>query len=188
MPLLEKGEGNKALFLSDPRVEAAGLRLLFTGLAYSASGSRGVLVVGVEPDIEPKLSIIPGYLRSGRYLEKPRDIVMGDKLAGQADYQGALAHFQKQLSILKVLEAADAPALFQPRSKLADTFASLSRNADAETQYKNLLADMERAFGGDSANLSWLLQKMQAFYAGIGRTMDSDAMQSRLARAAASGY
>ncbi|MEK9145776.1 MAG: FtsX-like permease family protein [Elusimicrobiota bacterium] len=85
LPLLEGGEAHKALLLSDPRVEAAGLRLLFTGLAYSAAGSRGVLVVGVEPETEPKLSIMPGYLRSGRYVEKARDIVMGDKLAGHLD-------------------------------------------------------------------------------------------------------
>lgn len=85
VPLLSGGEAHKALLLSDPRVEAAGLRLVFTGLAYSASASRGVLVVGVEPELEPKLSIMPGYLRSGRYLEKPRDIVLGDKLADFLD-------------------------------------------------------------------------------------------------------
>lgn len=70
----------------DPRVKVAGIRLLFTGLVQSAGGSRGVLVMGVDPDVEQRLSILPGYLTEGRYLGgDPRDIFLGAKLAGELD-------------------------------------------------------------------------------------------------------
>lgn len=106
---------------------------------------------------------------------------MGDKLATQGDYQGALIHYQKELSILRVVRTERDPGLFQPRAKLADTFADLSRNADAESQYKLLLTDMEGAFGVNDLNLSWLLQKLQGFYAGLGRTSDVNALKTRIA-------
>ncbi|HVE12892.1 MAG TPA: ABC transporter permease, partial [Elusimicrobiota bacterium] len=83
--LLRAPERFVRLLSGDPRVAAAGARLLFTGLVYSAGGSRGVLVCGVEPERERALSIIPGYLSEGRYLEGPRDIVLGAKLAAELD-------------------------------------------------------------------------------------------------------
>lgn len=83
--LLAGAERYKSLFAADPRVEAAGSRLLFTGLLHAAASSRGVLLVGVEPEEEKKLSILPGYVREGRYLEGPRDMVLGRKLANVLD-------------------------------------------------------------------------------------------------------
>ncbi|MFA6030559.1 MAG: FtsX-like permease family protein [Elusimicrobiota bacterium] len=73
------------LLADDPLVEAAGPRLLMTGLLHSASASRAALVVGVEPEKEKRLSIMPGYLREGRYLEGPRDVVIGERLATALD-------------------------------------------------------------------------------------------------------
>lgn len=70
----------------DPRVKAAGARLLYTGLVYSATASRGVLIAGVEPEAEKELSIIPGYLTEGRYFGgSERDAVLGAKLARELD-------------------------------------------------------------------------------------------------------
>lgn len=70
----------------DARVAAVSGRLKFTGLVYSPQGSRGVLVVGVEPATEARLSIIPGYLREGRYFGGgTRDLVLGDRLAADLD-------------------------------------------------------------------------------------------------------
>lgn len=76
----------RALLEADPRVEAAGARIQYTGLVYGSGGSRGVLVSGVEPEREKRLSIIPQYLKEGRYLgESPRDAVLGAKLASDLD-------------------------------------------------------------------------------------------------------
>ncbi|MFH1726370.1 MAG: ABC transporter permease [Elusimicrobiota bacterium] len=84
--LLSNPERFREILAADPRVAAVGSRLLYTGLVYSAVGSRGVLVVGVEPDAERDISILPGYLTDGRYLgESKRDIFLGDKLAGDLD-------------------------------------------------------------------------------------------------------
>ncbi|MCP4617158.1 MAG: ABC transporter permease, partial [Bradyrhizobium sp.] len=76
----------RRLLEKDERVKAVGTRLLFTGLVHASGGSRGVLIIGVEPGIEKELSILPGYLTQGRYLgESPRDIFLGAKLAGEID-------------------------------------------------------------------------------------------------------
>lgn len=84
--LLSDPERVKAVLRKDARVLEAGARLLFTGLAHGAGGSRGVLVVGVEPEVEARISILPGYITQGRYIGKsPRDIFLGEKLAGELD-------------------------------------------------------------------------------------------------------
>jgi len=84
--LLSGGEGIRDSLAADPRVAAAGIRLLYTGLAQAAGGSRAILVVGVEPSAERELSILPGYLKEGEYLgEDPRGVVLGAKLAAELD-------------------------------------------------------------------------------------------------------
>lgn len=84
--LLEDPGKYARILKNDPRVLEAGARLLFTGLAQGSGGSRGVLIVGVEPKKEKTLSILPDYLVEGRYLgESPRDIVLGRKLARDLD-------------------------------------------------------------------------------------------------------
>jgi ABC-type lipoprotein release transport system permease subunit len=63
--LLSRPERFTELMRRDPRVKAAGARLLYTGLVYSATASRGVLVAGGEPEAEKELSIIPGFSKRG---------------------------------------------------------------------------------------------------------------------------
>lgn len=70
----------------DPRVKTVAARLKFTGLVYSPSGSRGILVVGVEPQSEARLSILPGYVRQGHYFTGgARELVLGTRLASDLD-------------------------------------------------------------------------------------------------------
>lgn len=84
--LLARPERFAELMRRDPRVKAAGARLLYTGLVYSATASRGVLIAGIEPEAEKELSIIPGYLTEGRYFGgSDRDAVLGAKLARELD-------------------------------------------------------------------------------------------------------
>lgn len=54
-----------------------------TGFALISSQTRslGAQVVGVEPELEPQVSTLPGNIRSGRYLEQEDEIVMGAVLA-----------------------------------------------------------------------------------------------------------
>ncbi|MFC1679955.1 ABC transporter permease [Elusimicrobiota bacterium] len=84
--LLREPERFRKILEGDPRVEVVGIRLLYTGLVSSAMSSRGVLVAGIEPERELRLSILPRYLKKGRFLGKsPRDIVLGAKLASDLD-------------------------------------------------------------------------------------------------------
>lgn len=84
--LLAHRERFTAALAQDARVMAVGARILYTGLVTSPTASRGVLVVGVEPEAERRLSIIPGYLVSGRYFGGgERDAVFGVKLARDLD-------------------------------------------------------------------------------------------------------
>ncbi|MBI3299828.1 MAG: ABC transporter permease [Elusimicrobia bacterium] len=84
--LLARPERFTAAFSGDPRVAAAGTRLLYTGLVTSPTASRGVLITGVEPAAEKGLSIIPGYLVSGSYLTgAEREAVLGVSLARDLD-------------------------------------------------------------------------------------------------------
>jgi putative ABC transport system permease protein len=85
--LLEDPERVRDQLRQEPEVTQTGIRLLFTGLVQAAGGSRGVLVVGVEAENESRLSIIPSYMKQGRYLEGGRDVVLGEKLAGELDVQ-----------------------------------------------------------------------------------------------------
>ncbi len=84
--LLPSQEPWRTRLQADPEVKAVAPRLLFTGLVYSAGASRGVLIVGIEPDAEKQISIIPDYMREGRYFGKSnRDIVLGAQLARDLD-------------------------------------------------------------------------------------------------------
>jgi ABC-type lipoprotein release transport system permease subunit len=84
--LISEGAKYRAILARDGRLRDSASRLLFTGLVQGSGGSRGVLVVGVEPEAEKRLSILPGYLTEGRYLgESPRDIFLGAKLAKDID-------------------------------------------------------------------------------------------------------
>lgn len=84
--LLPSAEPWRTRLINDPEVKAVVARLLYTGLVYAAGGSRGVLIVGVEPESEKTLSIIPEYMRDGSYFGRTkRDLVLGAQLARDLD-------------------------------------------------------------------------------------------------------
>jgi ABC-type lipoprotein release transport system permease subunit len=71
---------------ADPRVLAWGRRIQITGLVSSPTMSLGALICGVEPDREPKITDMAGYIKAGRYLKTgEKGIVMGKKIAGRLD-------------------------------------------------------------------------------------------------------
>lgn len=67
-----------------PNVAAFQSRVVVTGLLSSKNESAGVMLVGVEPDKDPKVLAISTYLKEGRIL-RPGDagLYIGDTLAGQ---------------------------------------------------------------------------------------------------------
>ena len=68
---------------NNPKVLAAALRIKAFGLAASAQSSAGVLILGVLPDKEIKVSSIAKRIKEGRFLESENgnSIVIGRRLA-----------------------------------------------------------------------------------------------------------
>lgn len=84
--LLPSQEPWRSRLEADPEIKEVSARILYTGLVYSAAASRGILITGVEPETEKLISIIPDYMRDGRYFGKSkRDLVLGAQLARDLD-------------------------------------------------------------------------------------------------------
>ncbi len=68
---------------SDPAVEGFAPRLVGFGLLSQDSSTRGVAVLGVDPDREPSVSSLSRRVAQGRFLDGQgtREIVLGQKLA-----------------------------------------------------------------------------------------------------------
>jgi ABC-type lipoprotein release transport system permease subunit len=74
-----------ATIAADPRVYALAPRVYGYGLASASHGSSaGVALLGVDPDQEPKVTVLDKQIVKGSYLTgmAPKGVVMGDKLAG----------------------------------------------------------------------------------------------------------
>ncbi|MBI5203151.1 MAG: ABC transporter permease [Elusimicrobia bacterium] len=76
LPKLEK------ILAGDPDIEAYEHRILLTGLVSGKNDSNGVLLCGVEPKRDPKVTTMSTYLAQGSWLKGDgKEIVMGDQLA-----------------------------------------------------------------------------------------------------------
>jgi ABC-type lipoprotein release transport system permease subunit len=125
---LERPAALEAELREDPRVKAATGRFGFTGLVYSAAGSRGILVMGVEPKTEEQISILPTYMTAGRYFAgDPRDLVLGDKLARELDVRVG----EKLVVMAQGPDASMASELF----RVAGIYHSGSESYDAQVVY-----------------------------------------------------
>ena len=72
-----------AAIAADPRVEAASPRVYGYGLVSATHQSAGAQLLGVDPDLEQKVTILQTQMEKGSYLTagKPKGVVMGDRLA-----------------------------------------------------------------------------------------------------------
>ena len=67
---------------SDPAIDAFEPRIAVTGLVSSTKDCSGVLIVGVDPRRDPRVTTMSTYLRQGSYLTGgPRELFLGDQLA-----------------------------------------------------------------------------------------------------------
>ncbi|MDG2334758.1 MAG: ABC transporter permease [Myxococcota bacterium] len=75
-PLATRLGENPAIAGYAPRVNAF-------GLLSDADVTRGVMVIGVDPELEKSVSSLPDRIKSGRFLEKGknREVVLGGRLA-----------------------------------------------------------------------------------------------------------
>jgi ABC-type lipoprotein release transport system permease subunit len=68
---------------ADPTVRAAGPRVYGFGLVSAAHQSVGAQLLGVDPELERKLTVLQTRMIKGHYLtdDMPKGVVMGDQLA-----------------------------------------------------------------------------------------------------------
>lgn len=72
----------ESVLKKDPEIESYSKRVFVTGILSSANNSSGVLIYGINPKEESKVSIIKSSIIKGRFLgESKRDIVIGKNLA-----------------------------------------------------------------------------------------------------------
>ncbi len=68
-----------------PRVDASAPRVELAALLRSPYASRGVLLRGVDPQREPRVSDVPSRIGEGRMIEAPGEAVLGTILAAELD-------------------------------------------------------------------------------------------------------
>ena len=83
-PIKETARVLKAMGEEDA-IAAYEPRILLTGLIASPTLSRGVLIVAADPEKDPKITTISKFLKSGRWLQGPKEVCFGTKLASQLD-------------------------------------------------------------------------------------------------------
>lgn len=73
---------------NDPSVKAFSKRVFVTGILSSANNSSGVMIYGIDPSEEAKVSIVKNSIIEGSYLtNNKRDIIIGKKLAEKLEVE-----------------------------------------------------------------------------------------------------
>lgn len=81
--IIPEGVALAATLARDPRVKAVAGRTLAPAMAATATGSAGIMVNGVSPEIENRVSKLNGKIRSGTGFQpgKKNQALVGEKLA-----------------------------------------------------------------------------------------------------------
>ncbi len=85
--IIHDGEAALAEISAKPEVEAAAGRAVVQGMASSASSGTGVVIYGIDPAMESKVTSIHSLIKEGTYFEtkKRNPVVVGAKLADKLD-------------------------------------------------------------------------------------------------------
>jgi ABC-type lipoprotein release transport system permease subunit len=128
-----------------PGVEASARRVLFTGLVSGPTNSEGVLVCGVEPEKERRITKIGTYVTEGTFLTgSDRSIVLGDKLARLLDVR--LGE-----KVVVMAQARDG-SLGADAFRVGGIYHTGSQSFDAQIVYVPLPRVQQMLAMGDSVN------------------------------------
>lgn len=128
-----------------PGIAAFGKRINITGLVSSPEGSVGTLICAVEPEKEPLVTTMAGYVTSGRFLGKTdHDVVMGDKLAQRLD----LRLGEKVV----VMAQANDGSMGAEAFRLSGVFHTGSETFDGQIIYIPLKATQDMLVVGNRVN------------------------------------
>ena len=162
----------------EPNVEAAAPRVQAQALANSTTKSEGILLIGINPEAERKVTFINRAMAEGAMLRPgaDRDIVIGRKLAGKLDVRlgdkivvmaqaanGELGTGAYRISGIFATESAsfDGSMAFITLSSAQSLLALGTRISTvnirlADRSMMDLTADrLRRRFGGPLAVVTW---------------------------------
>ena len=71
--------------LADAQVNTSSARLETSGMLRSAYGSDGVIIRGIDPDSEQRVTKLQETILEGRYIAKPGEIIISAKMAASLD-------------------------------------------------------------------------------------------------------
>ena len=142
--MIEKPESiRKILEKGFTGVEMFQERTAFTGLVSSPKTSKGVLVVGVQPERDARMMRMASYLVQGNYLSQspPRSIYMGDKLVRELD----LRLGEKVVMMGQTTDGSLGAEAF----RLSGVFHSGSQSFDGQIVYVRLRDAQRLLVAGD---------------------------------------
>ncbi|MBI4062781.1 MAG: ABC transporter permease [Elusimicrobia bacterium] len=120
----------EAVLRDDKSVAAFTRRVMFTGLIASAQNSAGVGVVSIDPLKETSISNIHHYIKEGRLLDAPGQIMIGRRIAKNLDVR---------LGEKVVMMAQNREGSFEGRAlRVAGIFETGSYTWDVSIVYMNL--------------------------------------------------
>ncbi|MFA6030561.1 MAG: FtsX-like permease family protein [Elusimicrobiota bacterium] len=130
----------EARLASFPEVAAWGGRLHMTGMVSAPKDSAGVLICGVEPGREAKVTAMSTYLSEGAYLPRADSVYLGERLARQLGLKAG--------GEVVLLAAAVDGSMGAERFRLDGIFRSGSATFDGQIVYVPL-ASLQRMLAAE---------------------------------------
>ena len=128
---------------TNPEVEAYSKRVFATGILSSASNSSGVIIYGINPDEESKVSIVKSSIINGKYLGSgKREIIIGKKLAEKLGVEVG----DKIVAMSNTLKGDIGSDAF----RIIGIFQTSSSGFDKMTVYVQALTEQEMLGIGDN--------------------------------------
>ncbi len=127
----------------DQEVEAYSKRVYATGIISSANNSSGVIIYGINPAAEAKVSVIKSSIINGRYLGNGRrEIIIGKKLAEKLGVEVG----DKIVAMANTIKGDIGSDAF----RIVGIFRTSSSEFDKMTVYVNAGAEQEMLGIGDN--------------------------------------
>jgi len=149
----------------DPEIAGFAPRVNAFGLLSQADVTRGVMVMGLDPEIEKTVSSLPGRVKTGRFL-RPKgsnEIVLGERLAQilQVEVGDELLLYSVAYSLESAYDLFRVVGLMRLPSPALDRGLALISLADAQAffVYGDRLSEIAIRVqdAGDSATLAYEL-------------------------------
>jgi len=133
----------ESILKANPEVEAYSERVFANGIISSANNSSGVIIYGIEPDKEAKVSIIKKSIIQGRYLGGGiREIIISKKLAEKLGVELG----EKVVAMSNTLKGDISSDAF----RVVGIFETSSSDFDKMVVYINAKAEQEMLGIGDN--------------------------------------